>query len=330
MITNAKATSLASRFNALNARIESFMPVLTPSSVLLGILFSSTLIQLKPFVPWFFALMTLSGSLKLRVRDLGTVVTNPLPVFTFFLSAHVLMPLTALGVSRIFLPGDADTTSGFVLLFATPTAVSAFIWVAMFNGDGALALAIILLDTIVSPFVVPFTTSVLLGADITMDTSAMATSLIQMIVAPTILGVALHEFTRGAAPKMAGPFLGPISKLCIIVVVSANAAAIAPQVNLGGSRTWMIGAIGMLLVSTGFVLGRLIGFIPTLGGPRARTLVFSVGLRNSVSAATLATAYFPEAAALPAILTMIFQQSLAAVYGRLLLGSKTKEKTPPS
>jgi len=329
MNRNPVSPSIASRFTALNTHIETLMPVLTPSSVLLGFLFPSTLVQLKPFVPWFFALMTLSGSLKLRIRDLGTVVTNPLPVFAFFLSAHVLMPLAALGVSKLFLPGYPDTTSGFVLLFATPTAVSSFIWVSMFSGDGALALAIILLDTLVSPFVVPFTTSLLLGAHITMDTSAMAASLIQMIVAPTILGVALHELTRGAAPKLAGPFLGPISKLCIIVVVSANAAAIAPQVNLGGSRTWIIGAIGMLLVSTGFVLGRLIGFVPSLGGPRARTLVFSVGLRNSVSAATLATSYFPEAAALPAILTMIFQQSLAAVYGRLLLGSKSKGKSPP-
>jgi len=322
--------TIASRFMALNSQIETLMPILTPSSVLLGFLFSSTLVQLKPFVPWFFALMTLSGSLKLRVRDLGTVVRNPLPVLGFFVSAHVLMPLAALGVSKIFLPGDADTTAGFVLLFATPTAVSAFIWVSMFNGDGALALAIILLDTLVSPFVVPFTTSLLLGADIVMDTSAMATSLIQMIVAPTILGVALHELTRGAAQKLAGPFLGPISKLCIIIVVSANAAAIAPQVSLGGARTWIIGAIGMLLVSIGFVLGRLVGFLPYLGGARSRTLVFSVGLRNSVSAATLATSYFPDAAALPAILAMIFQQSLAAVYGRLLLGKQAAKDAEKS
>ena len=320
MVSRTEMPSMANRLTALNARLESMMPVLTPTGVLLGFVLSSTFVLLKPLIPWLFALMTLSGSLKLRARDLGAAVANPLPVLAFFVSAHVLMPLAALAVSSLFLPGDADTAAGFVLLFSTPTAISSFIWVSMFRGDGALALAIILLDILAAPFVVPFSTSLLLGTNIAMDASAMASSLVLMIAIPTVLGVALNEATRGAAPKFAGPFLGPVAKLCLILVVSANAAAIAPQVDLGGSRTWIIGGIGLLLAASGFVLGKLIGLAPSLRGPKARTLVFSVGLRNISAAATLAIAYFPEAAALPAILGMIFQQSLAAVFGRILLG----------
>ena len=329
MGTRTELPSMAVRLIALNSRLETLMPILTPIGVALGFLASPVFVQLKPFVPWFFALMTLSGSLKLRARDLGAAVANPLPVIVFFISAHVLMPLAALAASNLALPGDADTAAGFVLLFSTPTAISSFIWVSMFRGDGALALAIILLDVLAAPFVVPFSTSLLLGTNISIDAAAMASSLVLMIAIPTVIGIALNEATRGAAPKLAGPFLGPVSKLCLILVVSANAAAIAPQVDLGGSKTWMIAAVGILLAALGFSLGRLLGFAPALRGAKARTLVFSVGLRNISAAATLAIAYFPEAAALPAILGMIFQQSLAAVFGRLLLGKPIPKNGGP-
>jgi len=87
--------------------------------------------------------------------------------------------------------------------------------------------------------------------------------------------------------------------------------------------------IALVLGAAGGALGRLLGFAPALRGAKARTLVFSVGLCNISAAATLAIAYFPEAAALPAILGMIFQQSLAAVFGRLLLGKPIPKNGGP-
>jgi predicted Na+-dependent transporter len=78
----------------------------------------------------------------------------------------------------------------------------------IFRGDGALTLAIILLDTILAPFVVPFTTKVLLGTTVVFDSSGMAFSLIAMVVVPTVIGVALNELSKGSVPKMVGSVPG--------------------------------------------------------------------------------------------------------------------------
>ncbi len=304
----------------LNTLLEAAMPVITPTGVILGFLFPDLFIRLRPYIPWLFAGITLAGALKLRARDLGEAAASPVPVLGFFAAAHVLMPVLALAVSRLVLPGDTEAAAGFVLLFSAPTAVAGFIWVSIYRGDEALALALILLDTLAAPFVLPFTVSALLGASIRLDGAAMAASLALMVVLPTVLGVALNETSRGRIPRAVRPYLTPLAKILLALVIAANSAAVAPAVDFSEARVWVVGAAGIGLTTAAFLLGRALGLLPGIGPARRRGLVFTMGLRNISAVAAIAIAFFPEAAALPAVLGMFFQQTLAAVFGRVLLG----------
>jgi predicted Na+-dependent transporter len=40
------------------------------------------------------------------------------------------LPVIALFLSQLLLPGKPEATAGFVLLFSTPTAVASFFWVS--------------------------------------------------------------------------------------------------------------------------------------------------------------------------------------------------------
>jgi predicted Na+-dependent transporter len=308
----------------LNALLEAAMPMVTPTGVVLGFLFPDLFVRLRPYIPWLFAGITLAGSLKLRARDLGAAAASPVPVLGFFAAAHVLMPVIALAASRMVLPGDMEAAAGFVLLFSAPTAVAGFIWVSIYRGDEALALALILLDTLAAPFVLPFSVSALLGTGIRLDWEAMAVSLALMVVLPTVLGVALNEASRGRIPRAVRPYLAPLSKILLALVIAANSAAVAPSVDFSETRVWAVGAAGIGLTSTAFLLGKALGLVPGIGHARRRGLVFTVGLRNISAVATIAVTFFPEAAALPAVLGMFFQQTLAAVFGRILLGKGRK------
>jgi predicted Na+-dependent transporter len=324
MIFKRKPVEIASAANRL---LERVMPMLTPLGVTLGIVFSPLFLTLRPFIPWLFGTMTLSGALKLRVRDMGMAVTNPLPIVLFFLSAHVLMPLEVMLVSGLVFKGDADIVSGYVLIYAVPTAVTGFMWTSIFRGDSALALALILLDTILAPIVVPATVRILLGTKVALDMTGIAVSLILMVVIPTIIGVALNELSRGAVPKAVGPWLGPFSKFCIVLVISANSAAVASQIHPENPRIWLIGAMCIIFSVSGFVCGKLAGRLGRGNRARQTTLVFSVGLHNTSAAMTMGIEFFPGPAALPAVLGIVFQQTTAAIMGRLLL-KEGKEKKP--
>jgi predicted Na+-dependent transporter len=191
----------------------------------------------------------------------------------------------------------------------------------MYKGDNALALALILISTVVAPLVVPGTMSILMGTRVVLDMSGIAISLILMVVVPTLVGVSANEISHGAAPRVAGPFLNPLAKVCLILVIAANASAVAPKIRFDEPRVWLIAAVCVLFAVLGYFLSRFIGIICRLPQDKRVTIFFSSGLRNISAATTIAIEFFPEAAALPALLGIVFQQTMAAIMGRLLLGT---------
>ncbi|MDR2747464.1 MAG: bile acid:sodium symporter [Treponema sp.] len=307
---------------ALNARLERLMPVLAPAGVVLGFLLPSVFIRLRPFIPWIFGVMTLSGAIRLKAREFGLVLRDPLPIAVIFFSSHLVMPVAAFLVSTLIFRENGGIIAGYVLVYSVPTAVSGFIWVNMYRGDNALALALILIATVAAPFITPLTMSALLGTRVALDMSGIALSLVMMVVVPTVIGIGTNELSRGIIPRIISPFLNPTAKLCLILVIAANAAAVAPRVRLNDPQVWLIAAVCILFAAIAYCLSRLIGLLCRLSPEKQVTVFFSTGLRNISAAATIAIEFFPEQAALPALLGIVFQQTMAALMGRLLLGSR--------
>lgn len=304
----------------LNHLLEKAMPMLAPAGVAMGILFPGVFISLRPFILWMFGTITLSGALKLRARDMGKALSSPMPLIAFFITARVLMPLAALLLSRLIFAQDTDTISGYVLLYSVPTAVTSSIWIIIYRGDPALSLTFILLDSMLAPFVTPGTIKLLLGTVVNLDITGMAVSLVFMVLIPTIIGVSLNELSRGKIPKLAGPYLNPFSKICIVLVISANSAAVAPQFRSSGVRMAFIIPVCIGFSVFGFICGKLAGAAGKFERQKQVSLCFASGLRNTSAAMTLGIDFFPPGAALPSVLGIMFQQTVAAVMGRLLFG----------
>jgi len=328
-----KTKTITETASALNNFLDRKMAFLIPTGVVLGLVFPAIFIKIRPLVPLLFGILTFTGAMKLKARDLLLAVKNPVPVILFLITAHCIMPLAVLFISSAIFRNDPNTVSGFVLLYSVPTAVVSFIWAAIYKGDAALTLAIILLDTLLAPFVVPGTVKILLGTKIMLNMTGMTLSLIYMIVIPTIIGVTMNEISKGVVPKKAGPFLGPLSKICLAFVISANCAAIAPQVNFKSTRLWIIAGTCIALTVLGFSLGKIFGY---LGGrlgllgknkkEKTASIFFATGLKNISAAMTLVIEFFPQAASLPTVLGVVFQQSICAIMGRLYLGKIPGEK----
>ncbi len=320
MVQNNSTSQMVQALYRLNTCLERIMPILTPSGVLLGFMFPSFFLSIRPYIPLLFGIMSFSGALNLRFTELVQTIKRPKAIILFFLFSHVLMPCIALLAGILCNPGEPEVYTGFVLLFSTPTAVSGFMWNSIFKGDGALSLSLIVLDTVLAPLVVPFTMKTLLGTTVPFSMIGIAISLIEMVVIPTIFGIGINEISKGSVPPKISPYFTVLSKICLFTVVAANTAAVAPSINIRDIQVWSIAGQAILLGLIGFSSGRIAGFIGKIEQTSIRTLVFSIGLRNITAAATLAIAFFPEKAALPAILGMVFQQTLASVAGRILLG----------
>ena len=295
-----------------------FIPITTPFAVGLGLFFPDVFKTFRPFVPWLFAMMTFSGALKLKATELGNAVKRPIPILLFFFTSHVLMPCIAMLSSFAFLP-NPDINTGFILLFAGPTAVSGFIWVSIYKGDKALGLTLILLDTMLAPLVVPATIFIFMGSEISMDMSGIAISLLLMIVIPTIIGVTMNETSKGKIPAAICPGFDPLSKICLMLVVAANTSAIASNVRFNDPLVWKTALLCIILTITGFFLARLNGIIGKCGDEKNASLIIAGGLRNNSAVMTIAVTFFPELVVLPTLVSIIFQQMIMAVLGRVII-----------
>lgn len=294
------------------------MPILTPSSVAIGVLAGSHLQPLAPLSPWIFAFMTFAGSLGSGFGEFARVLVRPLPLLVNLLILHAFMPLIAWGAALLFYPDDIHIVTGLILSAVIPTGISSFLWTSIYMGNVALTLSIILIDTMLSPFVVPLGMALILGAKVEMDGAAMMQGMFFMIVLPSLLGMALNQLSHGNVKKTLAPKLAPFSKIGMGVVVAINSSVVAPYLtNLDGK---LIGLATLVLVLA--IIGYLLGwFVSRLFGWNRDvivTLTFNSGMRNISAGAVMAISYFPAPVALPVVLGMLFQQTLASTFGKFL------------
>lgn len=311
----------------VNKFLEKAMPLIPVLGVTTGVLLSWVFVNLRPFVPWLFAAMTLSGALNLRVREIGRTAVSPLPILLFFFSSRIIMPVMVLFLSRLIFRNNPDVVLGFVFLYSFPTAVTGFIWVSIFKGDIALVLALILLDTILAPVFVPLTMQLLLGAEVVLDTMNMVIPLLFMVVLPTLLGVTLNEASRGKIPSLIGPWLSPLAKLFIFFVIAANSAALAPKIRLDNYFIWLIIAACICFNVLGFLCGKFMGFAGKLNDDKQTALLIAAGLKNTNAAMTLGVELFPAYTftALPAVFGIMTQHTLVALAGRIFTKKDAKK-----
>ncbi|PFP24606.1 hypothetical protein COJ96_21390 [Bacillus sp. AFS073361] len=302
----------------INKQLERIMPLITPVSVLTGVIFSIYLKDFSYLIPWIFAFMTFAGSLSSNFHSLKEVIIHPFPIFIAMLILHILMPIWAWSVGHVVFSGDIYTITGLILGMVIPTGVTSFIWVAIYKGNIPLVLSIILIDTLLSPIIVPYSLSLFMGETIEMDYISIMKGLLGMVVIPSLIGMYLNQVTKGKIKDQLGTRLAPFSKICLGFVVMLNGAVVAPYLKNINLKLVSITLTVFLIALTGYLFSFLIGKFFKGGRANIISLTFTGGMRNISAGAVIAVAYFPAAVAVPVVVGMLFQQVLASLNGHFL------------
>lgn len=286
--------------------------------VAIGILFPNVFSRIKFITIWLFAFMTFANSLGGGFRELGKAIQHPLPVLSTLVILHVLLPLAALGLGTLLFPASPLFTTGLVLEFSVPTAVASLMWVGLCRGDGSMCLALVLLDTLLSPVVVPLTLKLLVGSVVRMDTGGMMKNLAIMVAIPALIAMTLHQATHGRVAKTIKPPLAPFAKLALLLIILINATGCAPFLRHITPTLILVMISTILLSVLGFFLSYFLSRLLRLKFPMAETITLTGGMRNNSAGAVLAMRYFPGDVLFPAAFSPIFQQLTTALVVRAL------------
>ena len=317
---------ITNKMKKLNKGMERFMPFLTPTGVILGLILGDRIVSLKSAVTYLFAFLTFTGAISISIKDFGRTLKKPMFILCYALASYLFMPIMAkiLGIS-VF-PNSPNTASGYILLRAIPSAVSGTIWATIYSGNMAICLSLLIIDTLLAPIMTPFLFSMLSGTTIEVDFIGMVTSLFIMVVIPSIIGMAANGYKRGVINKHIGPCLKPISKISLLFVLMINAAQVSDRIIENASFEYIsIALTSLVLAIIGFIVIYYLCKAFKFNEKDTISLTFSVAMRNISAALVLAIDFLPPEAALPCIFGIVFQQSISAIMGNMLFKKNERE-----
>lgn len=271
---------------------------------------------LRIIVVGSFAYMTFITALGTSFKEFWQVLKKPIVPLWILVLIHVVSPLIAWLTGYLLFNEDQFIRIGYLVGASTPIGVTSVIWTAMNQGSVSVALVAVTLDTLVVPIMLPSFFKVTLGQALQLDYVQMMIQLLFMITIPSLIGMSLHDYSKGKLTPAAKTVGNSISKMAFFIVIYINAAIVGPSI------TWDISTLKIIITTMSLVaLGYLTGFIGSFifkerSQAMAIAMIYCVGLRNISFGLVLALSFFPPPVAIPITMFILFQQPFAAIIPR--------------
>ncbi|MFC6064491.1 bile acid:sodium symporter family protein [Streptomyces ochraceiscleroticus] len=289
-------------------RAVTLFPLLVIVAGLIGLFWPSHFTGWAPSVPWLLGVVMFSMGLTLTVPDFAAVAKRPWAVGLGLVAHYVIMPgLGWLVATVLDLP--PALAAGVILVGCAPSGTASNVVTYLARGDVALSVSVATVSTVVAPFVTPPLTYLLAGQFMHVDAGVMVTDILKTVLLPVFAGLLVR--------LAAGRFIDKLLKA--LPWVSALTIAVIVLVVVAGSAAQIKDAAALVLLAVvlhnglGLALGYGAGTLARLGRPASRAMAFEVGMQNSGLAASLATAHFSPAAALPAAVFSVWHNISGAV-----------------
>lgn len=298
--------------------ISGHMAIVAPACVVLGVAFPQVFGLARPAVPLLFAVMTFQGALGNTSAQLLGVLRRPGRLLAIVGVTSVAAPVLARFVGGLVFGWDPALVTGVVLEYSVPVAVLSLMWTDIYEGDGPLALATVLVSTVIAPFTIPLGLQVLVGESIQVDVPSMMGEMLLMIALPALAGTVVNDATHGWGKATLSPAIMPAARILMVVMLLANATSMADYVRNPTPVLFAVAAFILAFAILGFTTGIVLARLTRQGMATTVTMCFCCGLRNIASGAVIAATYFPGATVFPVMMGTLFQQILAATFGAAL------------
>ncbi|ART80646.1 bile acid:sodium symporter family protein [Oceanisphaera avium] len=261
-------------------------------------------------VPLLTIIMLCMG-LTLSISDFRNVLASRKALLVGVVLQFSIMPIVALLITRLF-GFDAELTVGMLLVGSVAGGTSSNVMCYLAKGDTALSISMTAISTLLGVLLTPLLVALFVGQSIDVPVQSMLISLLQVVVAPVLLGVVLNYALSGLVKRLE-PVLPLFSMLAIVLIIAIVVALNAENIaHIGGIVALAVIIHNSCGLALGYGITALMGFDKKI----CRTIAFEVGLQNSGLATALAMKFFTPTAALPGTLFSVWHN----ISGSLLAG----------
>ena len=297
-------------------KISSFvtknMALLVVAVAVVGIIFPASFKWVAPKISMLLGVVMFGMGMTLRVEDFKEIFRRPRDVLIGLLAQFSIMPLLAYVLAKIFqLP--AELAAGVILVGTCPGGTASNVMTYLAKGDVALSVSISMASTILAPLVTPLLTWLLAGAWINVSFVDMMLSIVQVVIAPILLGIIVNQLFADFV-KRAVKILPVISIVAILLILGGVVSVNADKILQTGLTIMLVVVLHNLL---GYGLGFCAAKIFGMNTAKTKAVTIEVGMQNSGLAVSLAMIHFSATAAIPGAIFSVWHNisgSIAANY----------------
>jgi BASS family bile acid:Na+ symporter len=291
MRTVERFSGLVGRWFAVIVLVAGAVALMTPETFASG----------TGAISWLLALIMLGMGMTLQVSDFAIVARRPWALLLGVTAQYVVMPSVGYGLA-LALDLSPALAAGMVLVGAAPGGTASNVMVYLSRGDTALSVAMTTVSTMLAPVLTPAIVLLLADEFLPVDTAGLFTSILQIVLAPVLIGLLLRTFASELVERV----------LPVLPLVSVAGITVVVMIVVGASADTLL-SVGLVVVvavilhnGLGLGLGYAIAKACRLDVPGRRAVSIEVGMQNSGLAAALAAAHFNPVAALPAAIFSVW------------------------
>ena len=262
-----------------------------------------------PVITWGLALIMLGMGLGLAPADFRRVLVRPRSALIGVALQFLVMPsLAALLAWGLRL--EPPLAVGLILVGCCPGGTASNVVALIARADVALSVVMTSLSTGLAVVLTPLLTSLLAGRYVPVEGWTLLINVLQVVLVPVALGVALKQGQPGLARRIE-PLMPPIAVVAIALIV---AGILAGQRQALLSQGMLLLLATLLLHAGGFALGLLVPALLGDGASSRRTISLEVGMQNSGLAVVLARAggFASPLTALPGAISAVVHSLLGS------------------
>ena len=284
-------------------------------ALVVGVLFSSSVIFLAPLSTLFLAIIFFLSSLKINLKQVWEEAHHWPTVLVVNIAMLFVIPAAIYLLTQSVYPTLAIA---FLLLAVMPSGMTAPLLSEIVGGKQSLALVLTISTSLLAPITVPLVVKGLAGAEIAVSFWDMFWALAIVIYVPFILAQIVKRLKENYIQKVAHTFK-PISilflGLLIMAVVSRQAEVITESIFSGGEALVYLVALFIF-----FIILHLFGYMTIFWRDHVERITTTVCLTymNFTLAIELANRFFPEPNILiPVVFSVIPWALLLSPFGKI-------------
>ncbi|MFB5664306.1 bile acid:sodium symporter family protein [Alteribacillus sp. HJP-4] len=219
---------------------------------------------------------------------------------------------------------EPQLAAGIILSASVPTGTAATMYTFLAGGNTPLIIIMSIIEVFISPVLTPAIMQTFTIGNVEVSFADLGWNMLLIVIFPVLCGILVQKLSPFLVTVIQ-PYTRLSSSTALLLIVLTVVSETSGEIQTGEPWFYLLCGAVFLQVFVPMAAGYRLTLWCGFSRENAKAILFEAGLCNSALAAILALEFIGEAAAIPAMINMVFNLSLGALFANVFSRSLSIE-----